>query len=215
MFSSTSLSTTALTPCSGPVCRTFWVYGLGPTGLPQFVLHNTNGETVSTTSEYWMRVFAASVASVGSGGAAAGNGWLAVHGSSTFVSGALTTVASGGVLKIPVSPSGTGYSGYFTVPVLVPPAARSKMAFKALTLSVAAQAARFVIRLQSNVNDGSPNWDGLPGESYIDKYLAAGSVIGFDDLVQHAEAFSPGTDIIPMIQPAVAGAVVTMGLDLA
>lgn len=193
----------------------FWCYGLGPNFIPQVRLYTLNGLTLMSSPDFWTAVFAVSIASVGSGGSLAGNLWMAAHGQGVFIGGAMTAPAMGGILKVPAGYF-TGYSGWFTVPKLpgMPVGFSGRMAMKKLTVAVAGQACRLIIVQDPNLNDGTPGWDGLPGY-WLDCYFGAGEVVPFDDLTTHQDTFGPGTDIVPMIQPASAGAIVTATLDLA
>ena len=206
---------------AGTGARTVTLYGLGPNWVPQVKTYSLSGQTAVTTPDYWLRVFAASVTTVGSGNYAAGDIYVYKTGTGSPSSGVPTAVTSG-VLKIPVG-KGCGYSGYWTVPGLAAGVAGAtllpggqqgkKTKLQGLTLGVAAQNCLYALQAQPNLETAAPQDAMLATVFEIEMSGTAGGP-GWVDLARHVEDFSPGTDIIQKILPGTAGAIVSAVLDL-
>lgn len=210
-FASSSASDTLV----GTGAQKITVAGLGPGGAPQVKTYSTNGTAVVTTGDLWTRVFAAWVSQVGGGGFQAGDIYIVKTGTGAFVAGVPGTLTSA-VLKIVFAGGviGSGYSGYFTVPVSYAAGAGGqaysrKAKIQGVTLGVAAQNDRFLIQAQPNL-DADPNlatvWD------IVMSGTAGGP--GWVDLARHIEDFGPGTDIIMRHIPLAAGAIASCAMDI-
>jgi len=190
------------------------IVGLDPNFKPQVKTYNLNGPTAVTTGDYWLRVFAAYIAAVGTGLYQAGDIYIIKTGTSTWTAGVPATLTSA-IVKIVFTNGimGVGYSGYWTVPATLPGALPRKAKIQGITLGVAAQNTRFLIQVQPNLDNVAP-LDSNLATAWEVIMSGTGGGPGWVDLKRHIEDFTPGTDIIMKHIPLAAGAIVSAALDI-